>query len=305
MGASPVVCAASDQCHDPGTCDPASGGCSNPASADGTSCADGNACTRNDACQAGACVGADPVTCIASDQCHEPGTCNPADGVCFSPAKADGAACSDGDGCTQSDTCQTGVCTGADPVVCAAPGCSYPGTCDPGSGVCSAGTGCGPGCGNGVVESDRATSIEFAWLARRCTSSANVTFAINGQVVLQGAARFTCECDPGVRTALLSSATVMAQLRSGRNTFSVTYPDGIAWASARIVGQQTHEVVIFDAEGGGDAEARNPDMCAAGFEVAGFESGPPTRTVEYQLGESCDDGNTTAGDGCSDVCLTE
>ena len=95
-GANPVVCAAPDQCHNAGTCDPASGLCSNPAKTNGTTCADGNACTQTDTCQAGICTGASPVVCTASDQCHNAGTCNSASGTCSNPAKTNGTACSDG-----------------------------------------------------------------------------------------------------------------------------------------------------------------------------------------------------------------
>src|SRR2546422_1040329 len=73
---SPVVCTASDQCHDAGTCNPGTGQCSNPAKTDGTSCNDGNACTQTDTCQNGTCTGSNPVVCTASDQCHDAGICN-------------------------------------------------------------------------------------------------------------------------------------------------------------------------------------------------------------------------------------
>ncbi|MFY0572700.1 FG-GAP repeat domain-containing protein [Archangium lansingense] len=43
-----VVCTASDQCHEAGTCDPATGLCSNPTAPDGTSCNGGT-------CDAGVC----------------------------------------------------------------------------------------------------------------------------------------------------------------------------------------------------------------------------------------------------------
>src|SRR5437870_10257228 len=86
VGANPVVCTA-DQCHDPGTCNPATGVCSAPTNkTNGTACNDGNACTQTDACQNGSCVGANPVVCTA-DQCHDPGTCNPATGVCSAPER--------------------------------------------------------------------------------------------------------------------------------------------------------------------------------------------------------------------------
>jgi len=137
-GANPVVCAALDQCHDAGTCDMGTGVCSNPNKTDGTACNDGNACTQTDSCQSGACTGANPVVCSALDQCHNAGTCNTGTGLCSNPNKTDGAACNDGNACTQTDACQSGACTGANPVVCSAlDQCHDAGTCDMGTGVCS------------------------------------------------------------------------------------------------------------------------------------------------------------------------
>ena len=135
---TPVTCAAADQCHAVGVCDPTSGVCSNPNKSDGAACDDGNACTRSDSCQAGACVGANPIVCGALDQCHAAGVCDPTSGSCTNPNKSDGATCNDGNACTQSDSCQAGVCVGANPVVCAAADqCHIAGTCDSASGICS------------------------------------------------------------------------------------------------------------------------------------------------------------------------
>jgi uncharacterized protein (DUF2141 family) len=49
------TCAASDQCHLAGTCDPGTGQCSNPTAPDGTTCSDNNPCTGGETCQAGSC----------------------------------------------------------------------------------------------------------------------------------------------------------------------------------------------------------------------------------------------------------
>jgi alpha-tubulin suppressor-like RCC1 family protein len=137
-GAAVTMCAAMDQCHDAGTCDPVTGQCSNPAKADGASCSDGDGCTQADTCQSGACVAGAAVTCTASDPCHEAGTCDPATGMCSNPAKEDGTPCSDGNACTQMDTCQSGACAGASPVLCTASDeCHDAGTCDPATGMCS------------------------------------------------------------------------------------------------------------------------------------------------------------------------
>jgi MYXO-CTERM domain-containing protein len=107
-GANPVVCPAPDQCHSAGSCDPATGACSNPAKGDGATCSDSNACTLVDTCTGGACMGSSPVTCAAQDECHTAGTCDAATGACSNPAKGDGSPCSGG-------ACQAGTCVQAGP----------------------------------------------------------------------------------------------------------------------------------------------------------------------------------------------
>ncbi|HEY2514048.1 MAG TPA: hypothetical protein VGI39_24445 [Polyangiaceae bacterium] len=174
-GTNPVTCAASDACHAAGTCDPATGSCSNPPAANGTSCNDGNACTQRDSCQAGVCSGSNPVTCSASDQCHAAGICNPATGTCSNPSAANGTACSDGNACTQSDSCVAGVCTGSNPVTCTASDqCHVAGTCDPSSGACSNPTAAnGSACsdGNACTSGDACTGGACAGTPVTCTAS--------------------------------------------------------------------------------------------------------------------------------------
>ncbi len=138
VGSNPVVCTPMDQCHLAGTCDPATGNCSNPQEPDGTSCSDGDLCTQTDTCQSGSCVGFNPVVCTPVDQCHLAGTCDPATGNCSNPQTPNGTSCVDGDECTQTDTCQSGSCVGSNPVVCTPMDqCHLAGTCDPATGSCS------------------------------------------------------------------------------------------------------------------------------------------------------------------------
>jgi len=111
---SPVVCVASDQCHDVGTCNPSTGACSDPAKADGESCEDGDLCTDPDTCQSGACDPGSAVVCIAPDDCHLAGICDDQTGLCSNPTKADGSGCNDGDECTTGDQCTSGACAGMD-----------------------------------------------------------------------------------------------------------------------------------------------------------------------------------------------
>ncbi len=135
---TPVVCSASDACHLAGSCNPGTGLCDDPVAPNGTACNDANACTRTDTCQAGACTGANPVLCSASDACHLAGSCDPGTGLCDDPVAPDGTACNDANACTQTDTCQAGACTGANPVLCSASDpCHLAGTCNTGTGLCS------------------------------------------------------------------------------------------------------------------------------------------------------------------------
>jgi hypothetical protein len=146
------TCVALDQCHDVGVCNPESGFCTNPVKSNGTGCNDSNACTTGETCQAGVCGSGTATVCTALDQCHVAGSCNPGNGQCTNPNKADNSGCNDGNACTQTDTCQGGVCSGASPVVCPAPGqCKVIGTCNPANGTCSAATNAGDGssCNDG------------------------------------------------------------------------------------------------------------------------------------------------------------
>jgi hypothetical protein len=137
-GGTATVCTASDQCHSAGVCAPATGICSNPTLANGSTCNDGNACTTIDSCQAGVCTGGSPKVCTASDQCHVAGVCNTGTGACSNPAAANGVACSDGNGCTLADSCQAGVCVSGSPKTCVAlDQCHTAGVCAPATGLCT------------------------------------------------------------------------------------------------------------------------------------------------------------------------
>jgi hypothetical protein len=145
-----VKCAALNQCHDAGECNPETGKCSNPTKENGYACNDRNACTRPDTCQAGKCVGIPYVTCEAQDQCHLAGVCDIKSGQCTNPVKPSGVACNDGNACTQSDTCQAGTCVGAAPVICTAQDqCRDAGVCDMTTGLCS-----NPAAMNGLACND-------------------------------------------------------------------------------------------------------------------------------------------------------
>ena len=86
VGTSPVTCSPIDACHGAGTCDPATGVCSQPTLSDGTSCDDGDGCTQTDQCLLGSCVGSNDVVCTALDACHVAGICDTFTGDVHEPA---------------------------------------------------------------------------------------------------------------------------------------------------------------------------------------------------------------------------
>jgi hypothetical protein len=166
-GGNPVVCAAQDQCHVAGVCNPSDGSCSNPNATDGTSCNDGNACTTGDVCVAGICTGT-PVDCPAPTACQISVTCDPSSGSCVAVNQPDGTlcgadnacshdicqagacvanvpkplgtACNDQNSCTQTDACDgAGACVGSALVTCPpTDACHGQGVCDTTTGACGA-----------------------------------------------------------------------------------------------------------------------------------------------------------------------
>jgi len=140
MGActgTPKTCPITNQCLASGTCNPANGLCEYATKADGTLCDDMNACTLNDKCDMGNCKPGDPMVCVASDQCHLAGTCDPAIGVCSNPAKPNKTVCNDGDACTLNDKCFFGACIGTPKQCTALSQCYNAGICNQATGVCS------------------------------------------------------------------------------------------------------------------------------------------------------------------------
>lgn len=180
----PVVCVAPDQCHDAGTCDPATGQCAAPPKVDGSGCNDGNPCTLVDVCQVGVCVAGPPLVCLPLDACHQAGTCDPATGVCSNPASPDTTVCDDGSACTAVDRCQAGVCVGGDLVVCAPlDECHVAGSCAKETGQCSNpakanGTPCSEGACQGgtcVSETSSSTGSGDTGAASTATSSSGTS----------------------------------------------------------------------------------------------------------------------------------
>jgi hypothetical protein len=175
QGGSAVVCAALDQCHVAGTCDPASGACDNPTAEDGTSCTDGNACTGGDTCNGGSCAAGAPFVCDDQNVCTAD-SCDTAVGCIHEPLTGGETSCGTGacrrtiTSCLNGEpqTCTPGdptpeVCDGLDNDCDGTPDNGNPGggeSCSTGQqGVCAAGT---TACVSGAVacEQSAPASVE-------------------------------------------------------------------------------------------------------------------------------------------------
>jgi len=80
-GTNPVVCAALDQCHVVGTCNPSTGVCSNPNKPDGAACNDGFFCNGGDTCLSGECTVHAGDPCVGGPECGN--VCNEAADNCL------------------------------------------------------------------------------------------------------------------------------------------------------------------------------------------------------------------------------
>lgn len=98
-----------------------------------------------DPCTYMACVQQDSVaTCVPTAiMCDNGNTCTVGQcirsngmRVCEYTPTMDGTACNDGNACTQTDTCQSGVCVGSNPIICNDNNACTADSCDPSTGSC-------------------------------------------------------------------------------------------------------------------------------------------------------------------------
>jgi MYXO-CTERM domain-containing protein len=193
-GSTVVVCTASDQCHDVGTCNPTTGVCSNPAKTNGATCDANDLCRGGpDLCINGSCTATGALnTCPSNDSCRNTGTCDPGTGLCSTgTAKVDDTPCTDQNACTSGDKCQAGVCTPTATTTCTAlDGCHDVGVCNVFTGVCS-----NPAKANGTACSDgNACTTGDACQAGICTPAGNVTCTASDDCHAAG----TCDTATGL-----------------------------------------------------------------------------------------------------------
>jgi RHS repeat-associated protein len=158
---------------------------------------------------------------------------------CTYTSKADGTTCDDGNACTRSDTCQSGTCAGADPIVCTSSDqCLAPGTCNPSSGTCStpAPRADGTSCSDG-----NACTLGDACQGGACVSGVAATCSDPNQCMAG-------TCAPSyVPSPPQDSRLAWWRLEgngndSGPNQINLT-------GSASVVGGEVGEALDFDGQG--------------------------------------------------------
>ncbi len=338
VGTNPVTCTASDGCHVAGTCDGSTGVCSNPAASNGAACDDNNPCTTSDGCQSGACTGGATVTCPA--KACQTASCNVKTGACDYAPIVDGMTCDDGNLCTQTDTCKTGACSGANPVVCSAlDQCHDAGTCDSATGKCgnpnkADATTCNDG--NACTQTD--TCVNGA-----CTGSNSIVCSASDQCHNAG----TCDAgtggcsNPNKTDATPCTdgmvCTVSDACKSGSCTGTVSCDDGNACTAdaCAVDGTCAHTALAGttcsdgngctsgDICGGVDGKscvavttcdsnatcvgsgAGATCTCKTGYTGTGFVCAAKCGDGIIVGAEGCDDGNVASEDGCSYKCTSE
>jgi len=239
-GGATMACTASDSCHSVGTCDPATGMCSNPAKAEGATCNDGNACTTGDSCKAGVCTGT-TIACTASDSCHSAGTCDPATGMCSDPAKPDGTTCDDGKMCTTGETCKKGMCTGGMNQACpASDQCHTGGTCDPTTGMCS-----NPAKADGAKcdDGNACTTGNDTCVAGVCTGGPAVTCAASDMCHTAGT------CDPATGMCSNPAKADGAKCDDGKACTTDACRAGVCVSTVSCPADECHQAGTCDANG--------------------------------------------------------
>ncbi|MBK9265907.1 MAG: S8 family serine peptidase [Polyangiaceae bacterium] len=218
-------------------------------------CADGVCC--NAACDAGAC-----------DACSTAAGAN-VDGTC---RLLTGNSCDDGNACTQSDTCKTGVCTGANPVVCPMPDiCHEVGVCDPMTGMCSnpekpEGTACDDG---------DACTLNDGCIAGVCAGSSVNCTALDD-------CHDAGVCDPMTGTCSNPEKPEGAACDDGNGcTVSDSCMAGICMAGAPmdcVAPDECHEAGICDSMTGTCSSPEKPDgtACSIGQCIGGVCTAPST-----------------------------
>jgi len=299
-------------------------------------CTDGNACNGAEACVEGVCTGGTPLVCndgnsCTTDSCNAESGCSnvtvegcvacnvdTAATVCndSNPCTADScsesgtcthspiseASCGDGDVCNGNEICQSGVCAGGNPL-----------SCDDGDACTADSCDSADGCLHTTVSCDDANP---------CTADSCDAISGCAHTLIEGcqACQSNAECSDGnacngeeiCAEGVCASGTALS-CNDGNACTRDTCNTETGCVNAAIEGCQACNV---ESETGvcDDDSRCTVDSCIEGachhtpITVAACvptESRCGDHVPDPSLGEECDDGNLTSGDGCNSTCKLE
>jgi cysteine-rich repeat protein len=277
------------------SCVPATGQCASSAINDGMPCdADGNVCTAGDTCSGGTCKAGAILGCSDGNAC----TVDACDAKAGCTHVAGSGPCSDGNGCTVGDQCAGGACTAGVPTncddgnVCTNDACDFASgkcyfapiatgtSCDADGSVCTTGDACKLGtclagstlgCDDGNV-----CTTDTCDAKTGCVHAGNYAPCNDGNICTGPDSCSGGTCAPPPLNC------------NDDNPCTKDTCDKIEGCVHTAVSNQTQCGPTGVCSSGGCI----PGKCGDGV-------------LQLALGEQCDDGNLTAGDGCNALCEKE
>lgn len=174
-------------------------------------------------------------------------------------------------------------------------------------------------CGNEFINvtdvfslpADTIESLRFEYLVTGCgVNQESLTFRVNSITILSPPTNNACDCVPGIESFTVTDPTILDTLNDDNNVIEVesNSPGGVilSWALVVAISSQDSADMIVADISGLSAAVRQPDLCVSnGNTSSPFEFSVVTQGITEFTQEGCDDGNTTAGDGCDAICARE
>jgi cysteine-rich repeat protein len=269
-------------------------GCGNGVLDAGEGCDDGNT-TANDGCNA-VCLKELGQNCLVDMVCAS-GFCDPDGNLCACDSTAD---------CPVPNVCNTV----ANPNMCVAPGC--------GNSVVDTGEGCDDG---NMIPGDGCNAVCLIELLQGCTTSPSCASGLCDPMVNQCVCDMNSDCPSGqtCNTVLNPNACVPSGCGNGVldpgegcDDNNLNNGDG---CNAQCLKELDQSCTMGNVCASGFCDAMkcacDADVDCPGFQICNTQANPNIcvnpgcGNSVVEVGEGCDDGNTTSNDGCNNVCLLE
>ena len=302
-----------DACDDSGLCVHVS---------NAAECDDENPCTQGDHCVEGDCVATGPADCDDENVCTDD-LCDPTVGCTHTHNEL---PCSDDSICTLGDTCDAGLCVPGvemqcdDGNACTTDACDAQSGCThvPGDGGCDDGNACTDEdtCTNGFClglsltdcGDDNICTDDSCNALTGCANTANANPCTDGSVCTLNDACQDGACVPGNELSCDDNSECTDDACSPETGCSHTPAEGACNDGDVCTVDdscQDGECVSGSQLDCNDDDDCTTDSCDANTGCKNVAITPCCGNSEVEDGETCDDGNTAANDGCDAECQKE